>query len=83
MLSITSSRPELAGMGTTLALREQTPRVLRPLIGRSRWISAMMKMKVKLNFKLLSSNVLQRQATSQHSIPSQKSGMARGHADTQ
>uniref|UniRef100_M4C2D6 Uncharacterized protein n=1 Tax=Hyaloperonospora arabidopsidis (strain Emoy2) TaxID=559515 RepID=M4C2D6_HYAAE len=71
-------------MGTTLALREQTPRVLQPLIGRNRWILAMLKMKVKLNFKLLSSNVLQRQATSQHpSTPSQKSGMAWGNADTQ
>uniref|UniRef100_M4C3W2 Uncharacterized protein n=1 Tax=Hyaloperonospora arabidopsidis (strain Emoy2) TaxID=559515 RepID=M4C3W2_HYAAE len=50
---------------------------------QNRWISAMLKMKVKLNFKLLSSNVLQRQATSQHSTPSQKSGMARGNADTQ
>uniref|UniRef100_M4BKR8 Uncharacterized protein n=1 Tax=Hyaloperonospora arabidopsidis (strain Emoy2) TaxID=559515 RepID=M4BKR8_HYAAE len=83
MLSITSSRPDLAGMGTTLALREQTPRVLRPLIGRNRWISAMLKMEVKLNFKLLIRNVLQRQATSQHSTPIQKSGMARGNADTQ
>uniref|UniRef100_M4B771 Uncharacterized protein n=1 Tax=Hyaloperonospora arabidopsidis (strain Emoy2) TaxID=559515 RepID=M4B771_HYAAE len=67
-------------MGT---LREQTPRVLRPLIGRNRWISAILKMKVKLNFKLLSSNVSQRQATSQHSTPSQKSGMARGNANNQ
>ena len=58
MLSITSSCPDLAGMGTILALREQTLRVLRPLVGRNQWISAMLKMKVKLNFKLLSSNVL-------------------------
>ena len=57
-VSIISSRPDLAGMGTTLALREQTPRVLRSVIGRNRWISAMLKTEVKLNFKLLSSNVL-------------------------
>ena len=58
MLSITSSRPDLAGMGTTLALQEQTTRVLRSVIGQNRWISAMLKTKVKLNFKLLSSNFL-------------------------
>uniref|UniRef100_M4BEL5 Retrotransposon gag domain-containing protein n=1 Tax=Hyaloperonospora arabidopsidis (strain Emoy2) TaxID=559515 RepID=M4BEL5_HYAAE len=34
------SRLELAGMGTTLALREQTTRVLRTVIGRNRWTSA-------------------------------------------
>ena len=33
-------------------------RVLRPVIGQNRWISAMLKTKVKLNFKLLSGNVL-------------------------
>ena len=60
----------------------------------------MLKMKVKLNFKLLSSNVydgviraealntcglvaLLVDSASQHSTPSQKSGMARGNADTQ
>uniref|UniRef100_M4B5R9 Retrotransposon gag domain-containing protein n=1 Tax=Hyaloperonospora arabidopsidis (strain Emoy2) TaxID=559515 RepID=M4B5R9_HYAAE len=83
MLSITSSRLDLAGMGTIPALREQTTRVLRTLIGRNRWISAMLKTMVKFNFKLLSSNVLQRQATSQHCTPSQKSGMARRNVDTQ
>ena len=34
------SRLELAEMGTTLALREQTTRVLRTVIGRNRWTSA-------------------------------------------
>ena len=104
MLSITSSRPDLVGMGTTpssaRANSTSTPAVNRPEPMDLSYAddedefelqAAEQQRVVRRCYTCGSTKHLrpdcplrrQHQATSQHSTPSQKSGMARGNVDTQ